>query len=1199
MINYFFAIEQTLAAPATSGVTSTNFTLGHATRPHGALTQQESASGGGITNNATIYASDSGYCSRPSDPGGPQAYPPRVQEAFAVDALVNLDPAASAVGAGWGAIKLANNDSRYDSILTGGWFADSLATKILYGQKTLEAFDGYASARTAAGTRVDPNNVVQTAAPATLRQDYASAITIDANSTNVIRNSAGGGSVTGTIGSGGAMPPAWTVNVPGLATDVSSYRATLPGLGAATVVRLRFHGITTATSGSVSYGTTGSMSGLLYSQSIAQSLYVALVAGSFANLTQLTHYLVLYDATAIAVGVAQPNILPGFPTTLTRLFRTANMPATGNQPFATSNPSLIFYWPTGSAVDFTLDVCAPQLERGTVPTAYIATTAGDVTHGDGGVNYIPTSDMTGLVVGTPGTLPNGWSVNLGGGISQQITQTGTDATTGYKFIDIRFFGTATSTLTNLHFCAGVDACQSQAWTVSVYASFIAGSQAGVSFTLGVQETDSVGAFLAFPAETAKPLNTNVIWRSRRIASIVTAQATTRSLSPSLWISYASGAAIDFTMRLMAPQLEGGTVASSFVPTTTGPVSRAATYTITDAPVTLNELAATNYVLSTGVPGPITGVGVAASTDVPAVYAARPVWKHVRTTTGTDSNSGMIGCVVPSTGMALRASAWIWIPSSMASNKTLCHLHIEGTGVANAVYSNTSLALVDQWQRVSCTATIAAGSTAPVLVLRIYPQIAGDVVYTSGWQLEVDRGAMTSFIPPATTPAVRDADNLYTARNILIDPPYASLVPAFNGVAGTITSDDTQITIPLRDASYWLERPLVRATYGGTGQYDGTTALTGSLKPLVIGGGQGTITMYGPAHNITPVLIDPPALIYQVSDGAIGKLATLYEGGKGGGWAFAGDVPDLYVGSTPSGSYRTCLARGCFQLGSTPTYAITCDVNGATLPGTPAPVSPDTLAVAAYALTTLCGVPASLLAMNGNSLAAVGATAPVGAGCALYLAPGDSIDGLTLLTRILAPLGVKLVACRDGLLRAYCIAALPAHPTPKATLDDRTIVSITPIALPAGVSPIPYRMRVGYNDNYTVQTTDLSPLVDATRKQYLATEQSIAQSNAPANYSANARTNDPPIISGSIVDSGVVLNAQLSAQAAADTYIKLWGVRRQTYGIVVPFTVGIALEYGDVVSITADAGDLTGTVMSQVVGYSYKSEDSSITLRLLV
>lgn len=439
------------------------------------------------------------------------------------------------------------------------------------------------------------------------------------------------------------------------------------------------------------------------------------------------------------------------------------------------------------------------------------------------------------------------------------------------------------------------------------------------------------------------------------------------------------------------------------------------------------------------------------------------------------------------------------------------------------------------------------------------------------------------------------------RGLFTDPAYSTLAPAFSGVAGPWTLDDKALTIPLRDASYWLERPLLRATYGGNGQYDGTPALAGVLKPLAVGGD--ALVGSSGIQNVTPVLIDPAALIYQVTDGTFTNL-LLYEGGYSGGIISAGDVADLYTGSTPAGQYRTCKARGCFQLGSTPTRLITCNVVCAGLGSTD---GSDPLIIAYWTLATLCGVPTDLIGSvtspaGKSALEAIGATSysfsTNAGGCGFFLSPNDAPTGVELLTRILAPVGMKLVAMRDGKLRAFVTAALPGSPTIAASLDSRHISTIQLLKLPASVDPPPYRVRVGCVPNYTVQTSDLSPSATATRVQYISTAGGVSQANSASLSAALAKPNDPPVIGGSIVDS-TVNNAGNIANQYAARYAALWGVRRRLYATTVPFSIGVALDYGDVVTITLPFDDLTAGQNGQVVGYSYRSADAAITLRVLV
>ena len=74
---------------------------------------------------------------------------------------------------------------------------------------------------------------------------------------------------------------------------------------------------------------------------------------------------------------------------------------------------------------------------------------------------------------------------------------------------------------------------------------------------------------------------------------------------------------------------------------------------------------------------------------------------------------------------------------------------------------------------------------------------------------------------------------------------------------------TTVQVALRDASYYLERQVPRNLYGGTGGLDGEVGLAGQAKPLVFGGPTDAVI-----KNMTPVLVDPANLIYQVNDGPV-------------------------------------------------------------------------------------------------------------------------------------------------------------------------------------------------------------------------------------------------------------------------------------------------------------------------------------------
>ena len=158
------------------------------------------------------------------------------------------------------------------------------------------------------------------------------------------------------------------------------------------------------------------------------------------------------------------------------------------------------------------------------------------------------------------------------------------------------------------------------------------------------------------------------------------------------------------------------------------------------------------------------------------------------------------------------------------------------------------------------------------------------------------------------------------RQYHADPAYTSLVTLWTGVATPWFLSDTSLTIPIRDGTYWLERPYQNNVYGGTGTYDGTATLTGKPKPRTRGG-----TTADPVKNVSPTLVDPVNRIYQYTDGP-GTVVALFEGGATV-ITFASDTTNLYAGSTPAGQYRTDNSRGLFQLGSVPVHTIIANVIG--------------------------------------------------------------------------------------------------------------------------------------------------------------------------------------------------------------------------------------------------------------------------------
>lgn len=520
------------------------------------------------------------------------------------------------------------------------------------------------------------------------------------------------------------------------------------------------------------------------------------------------------------------------------------------------------------------------------------------------------------------------------------------------------------------------------------------------------------------------------------------------------------------------------------------------------------------------------------------------------------------------------SVWVYIPSG----QTLTTLRVNAEGnVTNQTTWNADVSIRDRWQRIA--ARWQASNTSTNLVVRIDGhQTVGCTVYACCPMIEVSTssGTATSYIATAGSSATRAADKNYTARRIMLDPSYSTLQPLFVGIQTPWSLDESNLTIPLRDATYWTERPIQQSQFTGAGSYNGSASLTGVAKPKARGG-----TSSSPIKNITPVLIDPVNLIYQYSD-APGTVVNLYEGG-----ALTitrqTDTTNLYAGSTNAGQFRTDNSRGLFQLGSNPAGAITLDVTGAF-----AAAGSQTTGfnIARYLLTEELGLPSANI--NLASFTAANTACPYVSG--YYWDGQQTVTGDDAVNVMLASIGAKLYPGRDGALRVMILRAPTG--TPVASFSTANAVSAARQTLPNTLDPPPYRLRIGYQHNYTVQTSGFLGSATQTQIQFAQSADRYgvaASSTILANYS---RPNDPsPVLGGLLV--------QADAQTCANDLITLWGARRRLYQVVVPIEVGILREIGDIVSLTWPVDNLTTGQIGIIVGDQFRSEDATITLLVLI
>ena len=390
---------------------------------------------------------------------------------------------------------------------------------------------------------------------------------------------------------------------------------------------------------------------------------------------------------------------------------------------------------------------------------------------------------------------------------------------------------------------------------------------------------------------------------------------------------------------------------------------------------------------------------------------------------------------------------------------------------------------------------------------------------------------------AVSAAAIDGRRMQVLAGLQTDP-LSAFVPVWTGVARAWQQDDDTVRIEGYDASYLLDGPVQPTLYAGTGTYEGTSDLAGTPKPLAL----------GQVWNVEPVLVDPANLVYQVHDGPVQSIAV-YEGGLV--VASGGDTSDLYAGSTSAGQVRTDLARGLFQLGSSPTQRITADVEGDAPAGLGYASGIGTLV---YRLLRLrAGIAERYLdAGSFDSLDAAG----IGVS-GVYLDVAEDVRAA--LTRLLAGVGAFWTCRRDGRIRALRLA------DPNATaivrrFDPVSILSLRTLRLPDAVFPPVWRTVVGWRRNHTVQTgEDLSGSITDARRQELGRPWSTAADSdgTVRNRHLNARELGQ-------VDSP--LQVEADALALADWLLDLHARDRQLLEVVVP-AIGQTIEMGDTVLLT--------------------------------
>jgi hypothetical protein len=297
------------------------------------------------------------------------------------------------------------------------------------GEKTLNNGTGPAITFTRASnaTFFDANGTLQTAANDTPRFDHSGGsslgLLIEEARTNSIRNSQAGGAVAGAPGT---MPTNWDSSAPtGISREVVA-TGTTNGLA---YIDVKISGTSTQVAGgngAIRFDINTQVAAL-QNQTWTASCYVAIIAGSTANLTNLWLATVERNSGGTLLQRTTTTISG---STLTRYVATRTL-SDATAAFVNTQIELMGI-DNGDVIDITLRIAAPQLEQGAFATSYIPTTTAAATRAADSAVVTPISSFYNQAEGT--LFAEGSSGNTNNSLNALLS---IDDTTANERIQIR------------------------------------------------------------------------------------------------------------------------------------------------------------------------------------------------------------------------------------------------------------------------------------------------------------------------------------------------------------------------------------------------------------------------------------------------------------------------------------------------------------------------------------------------------------------------------------------------------------------------------------------------------------------------------------------------------------------------------------------------------------------------------------------
>ena len=396
--------------------------------------------------------------------------------------------------------------------------------------------------------------------------------------------------------------------------------------------------------------------------------------------------------------------------------------------------------------------------------AYVFSTVANIINPT--VNQLYNSTMAGA---TSSTFPTQWAGTAGGGITPTVVGTGTE--NGFNYIDVSLIGTPTSTST-LYVSIGnvtyTPATPGSAWTFSIYDRIVSGSLTNLICRPTLNEYG--GGFLGSVFTNDTPTST----MARVSVTLPNAVASTTNVYATYAFVVQNGLAVNVVLRLYAPQLETGTVATTFVPTSSGTSTG-------NVPATLKKSTVKNLLGTSN-----------QTTQLQRVINKVFFATAIKPTKNLIPNSTMVGAVGGSPG-TLPTNWNIYNPAAVPL--TLAYGVENGLNYIDVLVNTTTVGGANIQIQYNGIITIAGGVGTQVTLSSVYKLVAGSMT-GANVHLQLDEYASGSYLVSYGSGTTTLTGTPVTAQypHVMTGPTATGVIPMMSLSLGASTTFNFEFRI---------------------------------------------------------------------------------------------------------------------------------------------------------------------------------------------------------------------------------------------------------------------------------------------------------------------------------------------------------------------------------------------------------------------